>query len=370
MKTLLPLFCGLFLCTLLQGKMDKNQFELSRGVNISHWLSQRGDRPREQMQTYFTEFDVIMLSQAGFDHLRIPIDEVEFWDDNGKPREDAWAFLEKGLDWTRRHGLRAIVDLHIVRSHYFNVGNEEGDTSANTLFEDRAEQEKFVDLWREISDRLGHHSVDWVAYEFLNEAVGDDPEDWNNLVRMVYGAMREKEPRRTFVIGSYQWQVLDTLKHLWVPENDPNLIISFHNYEPFLITHHKAEWTPLREYQGPVNYPGVPVKAEDIPDNLSDRARQSLIGANKPFDFNYALERLQIAKDFSEKHNLPLYCGEWGCIIYAPREIRLAYYRDWINAFEAMDIAQTIWDYKGHFRIVNDDTKEIDHELIDILIGK
>ncbi len=346
---------------------EKNEFALKRGVNLSHWLSQRGERPREQLHTYVTEFDIIMLKNAGFDHVRIPIDEIEFWDDEGRSREDAWATLEKALTWARRADLRAVVDLHVIRSHHFNAENDGG---TNSLFEDPAEQEKFVELWREISDRIGHHSVDWVAYEFMNEAVGDDPEDWNKLIRQVYTFAREKEPNRTFVIGSFQWQSISMLEKLWVPENDPNIIISFHTYAPFAVTHYRASWTPLRAYEGPINYPGLPYP-EDLDMSKYTPAQQEMLEGNqKHFDFYAALEELKPAVEFARKTGLPIYCGEWGCYLAVPREMRLDYYRDWTNAFEALDIPWTIWDYKGGFRIVNDDTQEIDHELIDILLDR
>jgi endoglucanase len=351
----------------------KNEFEIKRGVNLSHWLSQRDERPREQMATYLTEYDFIMLKAQGFDHIRLPIDEKEFWDEEGKPLEDAWDYLDKAITWAGRNDLRIIVDLHIIRSHYFNAVNQ-GEERANTLWEDPEEQKKFIALWDEISDRIGDHCVNRVAYEFMNEAVADDPDDWNNLIKKVYEFMREKEPKRTFVIGSNQWQTLDTLEHLWVPENDKNLVISFHNYEPMPLTHYKASWSPLKDYDGPIQYPGKPLVDDSFIDELGDKysqlVKEHLKDVNVYFDYERILERLQIAVDFSEKHDLPVYCGEWGCIVYAPRELRLAYYRDWIKAFEKLGIAQAVWDYKGHFKIADDESKAIDHELIDILLSK
>jgi len=367
MKILITLLLLTLVLGPLQAGSNPNGFSLNKGVNISHWLSQRGERPREDIQTYFTEFDVIMLKQAGFDHLRIPIDEVEFWDDAGEPREDAWAALDRGLTWCTRHDLNVIVDLHIIRSHYFNAAVE-GDDDANTLWVDPKEQEKFVALWDEISDRIGHYAVDRVAYEFMNEAVGDDPDDWNNLVKRVYGFMRDKEPTRTFVIGSFQFQSIDTLGVLWVPENDRNLVISFHTYDPFVVTHYRAIWTGFRDYRGPIHYPGYPYP-EDVDLSPYDEDLQAMIRDNRRyFDYAAALERLKPVAEFMKKHDLPVYCGEWGCYLAVPREMRLDYYRDWIRAFETLNIAQAIWDYKGGFRIVNDETEAIDHELIDILM--
>jgi len=368
----LILFClvsTLFFCPSASqaGGTNPNGFYLNKGVNISHWLSQRGERPREDIQTFFTEFDVIMLKDAGFDHVRLPMDEFEFWDDAGQPLEDAWAALDRALSWCERHDLNAVVDLHIIRSHYFNAANEGGD-AGNTLWKDPKEQEKFVQIWDQISDRIGHYAVDRVAYEFMNEAVGDDPDDWNRLVKRVYTFMRAKEPTRTFVIGSFQFQTIDTLPKLWVPENDPNLVISFHTYDPFVVTHYRAQWTGFRDYDGPIQYPGYPYPEEMDLSKYGEDLQQMILENRKYFDYRAALKRLQPVAEFMAKHNLPLYCGEWGCYLAVPRDMRLAYYRDWIHAFETLNMAQAIWDYKGGFRIVNDETREIDHELIEILM--
>ena len=49
-------------------------FELKRGVNLSHWLSQNfGWSPKD---SFITEKDIEFIASAGYDHVRIPIDEV------------------------------------------------------------------------------------------------------------------------------------------------------------------------------------------------------------------------------------------------------------------------------------------------------
>ena len=85
----------------------------------------------------------------------------------------------------------AIVDLHILRSHYFN------DAETSALWTDPAEPRRFADLWRQISRRLGERSNDRVAYELLNEAVAPDDADWNRVWAHPFAAIREAEPGRT-----------------------------------------------------------------------------------------------------------------------------------------------------------------------------
>ena len=60
-------------------------FELKRGVNLSHWLSQNfGWSPKD---SFITEKDIEFIAGVGYDHVRIPIDEPEMWLPDGKPSE-------------------------------------------------------------------------------------------------------------------------------------------------------------------------------------------------------------------------------------------------------------------------------------------
>lgn len=60
---------------------NQNDFAIKRGINLSHWLSQGYARGRMREQRV-TETDIKLLKEAGFDHVRIPIDEEQFWDEH------------------------------------------------------------------------------------------------------------------------------------------------------------------------------------------------------------------------------------------------------------------------------------------------
>ena len=101
----------------------KKSFEIKRGVNLSHWLSQRGENT-PSIQDGMCATDFSRIARAGFDHVRLPIDEEVLWQENGQKNKEAFSYLHKGIEWALKNDLRVIVDLHIVRSHYFNAGNE------------------------------------------------------------------------------------------------------------------------------------------------------------------------------------------------------------------------------------------------------
>ena len=62
------------------------------GTNLAHWLSQTGRRGAER-RGFITERDIADIAALGFDHVRIPVDEPQLWDGQGKRDEDAFAAL-------------------------------------------------------------------------------------------------------------------------------------------------------------------------------------------------------------------------------------------------------------------------------------
>ncbi len=342
--------CAAALMTVACGNKSNdgvNNFRIKRGTNLSHWLSQSEARG-EMRRLHIQEDDFERLEQLGFDFVRIPIDEVQFWDEEGNKLQEAWDLLTNALDLARKHNLRAIVDLHIIRSHYFNAVNEGGE-SANTLFTSEEAQQGLINLWYQLSDALKGYSNDWVAYEFMNEPVAPEHEQWNELVAKVHKALREREPQRTLVVGSNLWQGYQTMKYLKVPEGDKNIVLSFHYYNPMILTHYGAWWTPIGKYKGKVNYPGILVSQEDY-EAAPDSIKKELEPYTKE---EYNIDRIRAdfkdAIEVAKKYGLQLFCGEWG--VYEPVDRELAYQwtKDMLTVFDEFDIAWTTWCYDADF---------------------
>jgi endoglucanase len=369
-KGVLFLF-SLLMISCTQNKKKSESFVIHRGVNLSHWLSQDfGWYPRDE---FITENDIRFIDSIGYDHVRIPIDEFEMWDESGAPIEESFNYLTSCLDWCAKYNLRAVVDLHILKSHHFNADNEGGN---NTLWTDTVEQDNFINLWREISARLKKYPNHMVAYELMNEAVAPSHEDWNLLMAKAVKAIRELEPERVLVIGSNMWQIAETFPYLKVPENDKNIILSVHTYTPMVFTHYLADWTPLKNYKGPVSYPGRIVSQEDYNkyvDMNNEALVKSMEESKQVFNKDVLYESLLPAIEKARELNLKLYCGEFGCLPHVNRTDRLQYYDDIISVFEENDIAWANWEYKGDFGLYYFDFENIkvldpDWEFIETLL--
>jgi endoglucanase len=341
-------------------------FTIKRGTNISHWLSQSKQRGAAR-GAFFTQADVQCIVAMGvggqpFDHLRIPIDEEQMWDNAGHKEAEAFALLDDALDWCAAAGLRAVVDLHILRTHYFL------DESDPPLFADPAEEARFAGLWQQLSDRLGQRANDMVAYELLNEAVARNPQDWNRVAMSAYRAIREREPERTIILGSNWFNQYHTFPKLTVPPDDPNIILTFHYYSPMFITHYTAPWWAVGgTYDGPIQYPGQPVPDENLA-GLSAELLANMDEWNQPFDRSAIIANLTEPLAVNERTGLPLYCGEFGCFDRTPDPIRIAWFKDILAVFDAYDIGWATWDYKGSFGVVDRDSEET--AIAPVLFGR
>jgi endoglucanase len=335
-------------------------FTIRRGTNVSHWLSQSNKRGEERLH-YFTRADCERIAELGFDHVRIPVDEEQLWAEDGSPEAEAFDLLDAALDWARECGLRAVVDLHILRSHHFNEKDR-------PLFTDSTAQQRFLQCWRDLSGRLKRRPVDRVAYELLNEAVAENAEDWNRIAGRAVATLRGLEPERLIVLGSNLWNSVDTYDVLDVPE-DERLILTFHFYTPMFLTHYRASWTKCGEYEGPVHYPGRGIP-EDKLEGMDPELKGSLVGGGNFFCRAVMADLLEKPLAVRERTGLPLYCGEWGCIHKSPRADRLRWYADMRAVLEERGIAWATWDWKGGFGLVKGDgSGEVDEEMARVLLG-
>ena len=319
-------------------------FKLGRGVNISHWLSQ-SERRGDERRAWFGQADVERLAACGYEHLRFPVDEVQLWNEQGERESEAFELLEQGLGWCEQAGLNAVVDLHIVRSHYFNA-------DSNLLFAEPAERDKFCALWADLSKALAHWPVDKVAYELLNEPKAPIGEDWNKLAARALAEVRAHEPERIVAIDCNGAADPRTFTELRVPA-DEKLILTFHFYDPLLFTHYRAHWSAVKAYEGPINYPGELLAQEDwdaLPEHVRWEARSESV-----FSASDVERVLEPALALAKKTGLPLWCGEFGALGTSSDSARERWYRDLLGALKRHGIAWTVWDYKGDFGIIDAD---------------
>lgn len=291
-----------------------------------------------------------MLDSISFDHIRLPIDEEQLWNEDGTRIEAGFTAMTNAVDWCTKRDMGVIVDLHIIRSHHFNAANGEG---AMTLWEDTTAQNNFLRLWDDLQASLHKYPTNLVAYELMNEPAAPQPEQWNKLVARALQHIRKTEPERIIFVGANSWQILANIPLLLLPADDTNLVLSFHNYDPMLVTHFRAHWTSFKDFNGPVQYPGQSAKPEDLRSQL-DTNDQRVMGdverMNGVFNRDVFDTVIYRAVKHANKLGLSLYCGEFGCLANVDTATRYSYYRDFVGVLNKYGIGRANWDFKGSFK--------------------
>ncbi len=356
-------------------------FEISSGVNISCWISQTNvlgkDRPtiEKKQAAYFLKKDVRKLADMGFDHIRLPVDESELFSEDGSWNKEVRQYIHDAIAWCSEYNLRVILDFHILRSHYFN------DTENMTLWKDVKEQDKFVAMWKKIVGEYGQYPIGLLAFELLNEPVsGDNPDNWNKLYMRVLTELRKSQPNRLIIIDSGDHASIKGLTSLEVPANDKNLMLTFHSYTPYLLTHYKASWLKLKDIEVDVNYPGQLIEQSALDKYADNRELYNVLryyGMDKDINGQYTTfkvynqevleEGLSVALQKSRETGLKLHCGEFGCIDGTEKDIQVAWFNDMVTIFKKYNIAFSVWGYKSNFGIFNENGTVKDQRIIDAL---
>lgn len=339
---------------------SEETFDFSSGVNIGVWLSQTTNR-RGSAINYFKKADLKNLADMGYDHIRLPVDEKEIFDDDLNFIPETRQLVHEAIAWCREYGLRIILDMHITRSHYFN-----DDKNTIPLWTEKAAQDRLVDIWTKLSQEYGHYPVSLLAYELLNEANAPDADVWNKLSARLIAKIREREPNRYLIVGGISHNSANALAELTLPENDKKLILAFHFYAPHLLTHYQASWMDgLKDLVIPLHYPGQLVVKKDV-DAIKNAKHKSVVNHYNGFYNKSTLkQRMQVAIDRAAELGLKLYCSEYGCISNTNKEVKQRWMRDVAENFRENNIAFSIWGWKANFGILDNGGNIRDQRVID-----
>jgi len=320
---------------------------LQHGVNASQWFAQVYDPKgytKEHFETWTTAQDIALIQPLGFDHVRLSIDPRPMFQ-SGHADElpaDYLAYIDAAVKMIVDHKLAVIIDIH-----------PDSDFKARLSNDDFVEQ--FADFWRALAKHFSTTDPDMVFLEMLNEPEMKDRYRWYGIEAKLATAIREGAPRHTIIVTGAQYSADDELLFI-NPLRDPNLIYSFHFYQPEVFTHQGATWAvnfwhELRGVPYPSNPQDVNRAAQAVTDPVN-RLYLTRYGAESWGPDRVNAEIGQVAA-WAKRWNVPVICDEFGVYKkYAPPEDRLAWMHDVRSALEKNGMGWTVWDYSGGFGIV------------------
>lgn len=333
---------------------------LTRGINASGWFGGWGDYKPEHTSTWITADDLKLMHSLGFTYVRIGVDPIYFRNYGAldEPSKAAlWKRLDDAVDGALAAGLA--VDLCVFPRDDFK----------QALSADRPMTE-FLMLWSSLAKRYADRDPDRLFLEIMNESEVQDPYRWVGLESAVVSAIRRVDPVHTILASGAHYDSLDDLLATQ-PLGDPNIIYTFHYYEPYQFTHQGASWgSPEWLYYKNIPFPAtvgdLKTQLDAVPNDLA--RYQLFLYAVGNWTPDTIRQRIAFAADWGREHNVPILCNEFGAFRdTAPPDSRARYIEAVRSALEANHIGWAMWDWSGNFGLV---TRPNNHPTVDPVIAK
>ncbi len=328
----------------------------NKGVNLTGWF--QASSPRQIQFTKYTKKDFERIKSLGADAIRLPINLHAMT--NGAPDYILdplfLEFLDEAVNWAEELHISLILDNHTF------------DVATNT---DPAIEEVLVKVWKQMASHYKDRSG-YIIYEVLNEPHGIADALWGSIQQSVIDAIRTVDTSHYIVVGGANWNTYTSLSQIPV-YSDTKLIYTFHFYDPFIFTHQGASWTdpsmvPLAGVPFPYRTSDMPVipaslKGTWIESSLNNYSNDGTIAKVKAL--------IDIAANFKNTRNVPVFCGEFGVYIPNSRDADRVYWYEEVRKYlEVKQIPWTIWDYQGGFGLFEKDSNELfDYDLNVPLLG-
>lgn len=306
---------------------EQQCLKLGKGVNIigydhALWKNHTNGRFKEP---YFR-----MIKEAGFSNVRVNLHPFSNMNKDYSLKKE---YLET-LDWVVKNGLEAGL-MVILDLHEFNAMADDPE----------AKKEMFLSVWRQLAPRYKEAS-DNLLFEILNEPNRKlSAELWNIYLREALEIIRQTNPGRTVIIGPANWNGIESLPGLSLPDNDRNIIVTVHFYHPMNFTHQGAPWAKDFVNLKNVRWTGTQEEKNEIE------------------------SKLRMAKDWSSANKRPIYLGEFGAYDKADMESRALYTGFVARTCEKLGFSWAYWQFDSDFILYDIEKEEWVKPLLDALVN-
>ncbi|NDL68405.1 glycoside hydrolase family 5 protein [Anaerotalea alkaliphila] len=294
----------------------------------------------EMLDRFLDEEDYRFIAGSGANCVRLDLNYRHFEDDENPfvYKEEGFRRLDRALDLCEKHNLYAILDMHAVQGWQNSHWHSDNIWGVSLFWRDKLYQDRFYALWQEIARRYADRNV-VAGYELMNEpssntAIGDfpfnfyenfrsDSERFNRVNRTAVEKIREVDKRHIiFIEGDNYGHVFKGMEEPF----DDNTVYSSHDY--------------VVSGFGPGKYPGP-----------YEQLRNDQIEDAGEWDYDKQVSHILETEGwkFAQKHNVPLWVGEFGSQYNTGEEdmaYRLKSMDDQLKAYNELGIHWTTWTYK------------------------
>ncbi len=283
---------------------------LGRGLNTSNWLEAYWLLPNAYPEVNrYTRAKVQALRNAGFQTFRLPV-IFERLGSTAAPyalnfNHAAFALVDSMIVWANDYDFTLIIDNH----HGLAL------TNANYA----AELPRLNAVWAQLTDRYDHLDPDRFLFEIYNEPTNEiSNANWRTVAQSLLATVRMHETQtHSVLVGASSWNAGTNLI-AFTPFADPDIIYTFHSYDPYYFTHQGMSWTSA---------PYLPQRA--FPQTGEIAAINQLFAA---------------VKAWGEHYEVPVNLGEFGCSTQADADSRCNWIQAMMNAINSNGLSYFYWD--------------------------
>jgi len=377
---------------LLAGVAQAAPLPLKRGVNIHEWLNWSPLAPdgsyrwppyrsvEEWLSGGRSASDwpagdpLAAIRALGFDYVRLTVDPGPLLASEGERRAEALAVLAAAVEQLLAADLRVVFNLHGV-SQVPQYGMDVVNGPAGS-----AAVAGYIAMVADVARMLAPLGADRVALEPYNEPAhypcdASGSEDWQQIMAASVAAIRAVSPALTIVATGGCGGSVTGLTDIRPEFDDPNLLYSFHMYEPHSFTHQRsdiegdfASGLPWPASSGSAELTVEMLKAHMMAAGLSEAEQaRNLAAVGGAIDEYFAEDwggaqvtaRIGEAVDWATANGIPperLFMGEFGAILMSAdgrmgafNADRLRYLTAVRQAAEGQGIAWAIWEYANPY---------------------
>jgi aryl-phospho-beta-D-glucosidase BglC (GH1 family) len=188
----------------------------------------------------YTQKEFSTIKDLGFNFVRLPLDYRTYtqtgnWDNF---IEAQVVKIDQALQWGEQYKVHVCINLHRAPGYCVNPADNLPANQKLNLWTDSVAQKAFVNHWKMFANRYKNISPQRLSFNLVNEPSNVTEAIYVSVMKKAIDAIHNITPNRViFVDGlDYGRKILLSLKGM------SNIAQAMHSYDPFQLTHYKADW--------------------------------------------------------------------------------------------------------------------------------
>lgn len=281
----------------------------------------------------FVESDFEWIAELGFNFVRLPMD-YRCWIESGdwtKLREDVLREIDEAVQFGEKYGIHVCINFH--RAPGYTVARP---PEPKSLWTDEEAQRVCAMHWGHFAKRYKGLPNSQLSFNLFNEPARIDPQVHRKVVERMLEAIREQDEQRLVICDGRDWGNTAPTELIGL-----NVAAATRGYQPFRLTHYRAEWVGGSDKWAEPTYP--------------------LKEGNTVWDINQLRQFYRPWKELEEK-GVGVMVGEFGAYNKTPHKVVLDWMRDCLTVWKEMGWGWALWNFRGSFGILDSGRNDVAYE--------